>query len=73
MHNVLIVHDPAPRAGQSFANEYVQTSMIRSGMLEGKLAGLPRLAKGYLRLGNGMHIKSGADVAIVDGAIRFKR
>ena len=71
--NLLILHDPAPRAGQSFANEYVQTSIIRSGALAGRLAGLPRSANGYLLLGNGMHIKSIADVAIVDGAIRFRR
>jgi len=70
--NVLIIHDPAPRAGQSFANEYVHTSVIKSGTLAGRLAGLPRSAEGYLLLGNGMHIKSTADVAIVDGAIRLK-
>lgn len=71
--NILILHDPAPRAGQSFANEYVHTAMIGNGALAGRVAGLPRPARGYLLLGKGMHIKSNADVGIVDGAIRFRR
>ncbi len=70
---ILIIHDPAPRAGQSFANEYVHTSRIGSGVLTGKKTGLPRSASGYLLLGKGMHIKKIADVAIVDGAVRFRR
>jgi hypothetical protein len=70
---VLIIHDPAPRAGQSFANEYVHTSKIEGGILAGRLSGLPRPARGYLLLGRGMHVKSIADVAIVDGAVRFRK
>ncbi len=70
--NVLIIHDPAPRAGQAFANEFVHTSVIGSGMLADRLSGMFRPARGYLLLGKGMHIKSIADVAIVDGAVRFK-
>lgn len=71
--DILILHDPAPRAGLKFANEYVHTSSIRSGVLAGSVAGLPRSASGYLLLGEGMHIKSIADVAIIDGAVKFKR
>ncbi len=71
--NVLIIHDPAPRAGLTFANEFVHVSAIKSGILTGSIAGLPRPASGYLLLGKGMHIKSGADVAIIDGAVRFRR
>jgi len=71
--SILIIHDPAPRAGQSFANEYVYTSRIGSGILTGRLSGLPRPARGYLLLGEGMHVKKAADVAIVDGAVRFRR
>lgn len=69
--SVLIIHDPAPRAGHLFANEYVQTSIIQHGALVNRKDSLYRSAKGYLLLGEGMHIKSTADVAIVDGAIRF--
>ncbi len=71
--SVLIIHDPAPRAGLSFANEYVHTSRIESGTLAGRLPGLPRPARGYLLMGKGMHIKNIADVAIVDGAVRFRK
>jgi hypothetical protein len=70
---ILIIHDPAPRAGLSFANEYVHTSRIESGILAGSLSGLPRPARGYLLLGKGMHVKAVADVAIVDGAVRFRK
>lgn len=70
---ILIIHDPAPRAGESYANEFVHTSMIDRGTLAGELTGLPRPARGYLRLGNGMHIKKVADIAIVDGAVRFRK
>ncbi len=71
--SILVIHDPAPRAGQSFANEYVYTSRIGSGTLAGKISGLPVPARGYLLLGEGMHVKKVADVAIVDGAVRFRR
>jgi hypothetical protein len=71
--DMLIIHDPAPRAGQSFANEYVHTVQLRGGMLADQRSGLYQPAEGYLVLGTGMHLKSIADVAVVDGAVRFKR
>jgi hypothetical protein len=70
---ILIIHDPAPRAGLSFANEYVHISTIGSGTLAGNAPGLPRSARGYLLLGDGMHVKKVADVGIVDGAVRFRK
>jgi hypothetical protein len=66
-----IFHDPTPRAGQDFANEYVGISKIGSGTLTGNKSGLPTSAKGYMRLGKGMHIKSSADTAIVDGVVKL--
>ena len=71
--NILIIHDPAPRAGHGFANEYVHTSRIEDGTMSDRATGLYRPARGYLLLGEGMHIKSIADVAIVDGAIKFSK
>ncbi|WP_444911329.1 C39 family peptidase [Microbulbifer sp. PAAF003] len=68
----LIIHDPAPRAGSSFANEYVKVSTIQSGTLTGNKKGLPRPAIGYIQLGQGMHIKSSTDLALIDGAIKLK-
>lgn len=70
---LLILHDPAPRAGDVFANEYVNTGRIKSGTLVDRATGQHRAAGGYLLLGEGMHIKKGADVAIIDGAVRFLR
>lgn len=67
--NILILHDPSPRAGEAFNNEYAIVSRIRSGRLLGEWVGLPRSAAGYYKLGGGMHIKKGANFAILDGAV----
>jgi len=69
--DTLIIHDPAPRAGQLFSNEYVSFSALDSGTLSGTKKGLPRPAKGYIQLKEGMHIKKGANMAIIDGVIKF--
>ena len=68
----LIFHDPAPRAGREFSNEVVEYVKISDGMLVGKKFGLPTPAKGYLSLVTGMHIKSNADIAIIDGVVYFE-
>lgn len=67
----LILHDPAPRAGKSFSNEIVEYSILKNGMLVGGKVGLPTPARGYIRLGRGMHVNSRADFAIVDGVVYF--
>lgn len=67
--NQLVVHDPAPRAGQRFANEFVDYRILKSGMLVGKKSGLPTPASGRIRLVEGMHVKSKADVGIIDGVV----
>lgn len=67
--NYLIVHDPSPRAGYDFANEYILISSIDSGKLAGNYFGLPRPAVGFLKISGGMHIKSTADYCILDGVI----
>ncbi|HAV14577.1 MAG TPA: hypothetical protein DCX06_13965 [Opitutae bacterium] len=69
---MLVIHDPAPRAGKSFQNEEVQIKLIQEGNLEGKKSGLPTTANGRYILGAGMHLNSRADVAIIDGAVRLK-
>ena len=70
--NQLVIHDPSPRAGKAFANEYISYSKLTSGNLVGKKQGLPVSAYGYVSLGRGMHIKSKADFAIIDGVVYFK-
>lgn len=70
--DVLILHDPAPRAGKRPSRQHVRPSVLRSGRLVGSTNGLPRSAEGYLRFDRGMKIKSSADVAILDGAVRLR-
>jgi len=66
---ILILHDPSPRAGKSFRNEYASVSRILRGKLVGEWVGLPRSAAGYYKLGPGMHIKREANSAVIDGVI----
>ena len=68
----LVFHDPSPRAGGSFSNEFVEYRKLENGRLTGNKLGLPTSARGYVALGNGMHVKSGADVAIIDGVVYFE-
>jgi C-terminal processing protease CtpA/Prc len=70
--NILILHDPSPRAGHDFSNEYASAVRINRGSLVGKETGLPRSAVGYYKLGGGMHIKKETDTAIIDGVIALK-
>ena len=65
----LIVHDPAPRAGKSFSNEFVSYSILTSGVLVGSKSGLPQKAKGFISLESGMHIPRRANTAIIDGVV----
>ncbi|HOX40096.1 MAG TPA: hypothetical protein PL033_19095 [Candidatus Brocadiia bacterium] len=67
--DILILHDPAPRCGKEFANEFALPVLIESGRLTGKETGLPRDAAGYYKLSGGMHVKSGADCAVIDAAV----
>jgi C-terminal processing protease CtpA/Prc len=69
---ILILHDPSPRAGKSFRNEYASVSRIRRGKLVGEWVGLPRSAAGYYKLGGGMHIKREANSAVIDGVIALE-
>jgi hypothetical protein len=67
----IFVLSQAAHDNSAYINEYVRISRIRDGTLVGNKSGLPAPAKGYFMLGRGMHTKSGADVAIVDGAVLF--
>ncbi|MBN1590192.1 MAG: tandem-95 repeat protein [Pirellulales bacterium] len=60
----LIVHDPAPRAGTTFANNYTLPVMIESGTLNGY-----RNAAGYYKLTDGIVIKEPAVFCILRGII----
>lgn len=66
---VLVLHDPSPKAGTKFANEYALATPLTAGKLTGKQTGLPRSAAGYFTLTEGMHVSSRAHAAILDGAV----
>lgn len=68
---LLILNDPAPRAGHD-SSERVRFHELTGGRLVGKKTGLPTSAKGYLQLGRGMHLHPKADTAIVDGVVLFE-
>lgn len=70
--NILIIHDPALRAGKNFSHEYVRLKMIKRGKLTGETSGLPRRAAGYYILTGGMHVRKTADFAILDGVVVLK-
>lgn len=67
--DVYVVHDPAPRAGKTFARENLVFERIESGTLVGTNSGLPHSAAGYHLVGGGMHIKKSADYGILDGVV----
>jgi hypothetical protein len=65
--SVLILHDPSPRAGKGFSNEFVRVEAISSGRILGW--GLPQPATGFARVADGLSLPSDADTAILEGAI----
>ena len=66
---VLIIHDPASRAGREFANHRIRARRIPSGELTGDKKGLPRSAVGYYKLGGELCLNKKAQFGILDGAV----
>jgi len=69
--NRLIVHDPAPRSGHEFANEFISVERQHSGHLVDKQGNKRQALAGLYRMSNGMHISERADFALLDGAVRL--
>ncbi len=67
--DMLVIHDPAPRAGLMPENEFVKMTRIESGTLRGRNKGLPAAARDFFKMEGGMHVKSTADCAILDGVV----
>lgn len=63
----LVLHDPSPRAGLEFANEFARAERLESGRILGW--GLPQPAQGFYRLSDGMHLPEDADTAIIEGTV----
>ena len=45
---------------------------LESGKLTGKMRNLPRPARDLYSMGGGMHLKRGAHLAILDGAVGLR-
>jgi hypothetical protein len=68
--DVFLIHDPATRAGARPSVEYVRMTQLEGGRMMGRASGkFLRNLKGMHRMAGGMHIKSIADCAIIDGAV----
>ena len=69
--NRLIVHDPAPRSGHQFANEYVNLETQHGGFLVNNQQQRKQHLAGLFRMSGGMHVSERADFALLDGAVRL--
>jgi hypothetical protein len=67
--DILVIHDPAPRSGRDPRREFVLMRRVDSGSMNGTVKNLTIEAQGIFRMIGGMHIKSTADVALLDGAV----
>lgn len=66
----LIVHDPSIRSGREFSNQFVSVQLLPSGQLmTGKRS---TKAKNHFAIADGLKISSRADLAVIDGAVRFE-
>lgn len=66
----LIVHDPAPRSGKEFSNEYVSVAMLDGGRLIRNNSSTE--ARNHFIISDGLAISKKGKVAIIDGAVRFE-
>lgn len=68
---LLLLHDPAPRTGQSPRTQHVQVERLSGGKVVSGSSpeALRRPADGFWSLTEGMVIKKGFDAAIVDAAV----
>lgn len=66
----LIVHDPAPRSGKAFSNQFVSVRILNGGQLmRGKRT---TSARGHFVIEDGLAISSKGEFGIIDGAVKFE-
>ncbi|HTF94825.1 MAG TPA: C39 family peptidase [Cellvibrio sp.] len=66
----IVIHDPAPRAGTAFSNQFVSLRILNSGQLiSGQRIGN---ARNHFIITDGMFISSKGRLAIIDGAVKFE-
>lgn len=66
----LVIHDPAPRAGKTFSNQFISLNPLSGG----KLINGARTtnAQSHFVVTDGMNISSKGKFAIIDGAVKFE-
>lgn len=65
----LVLHDPAPYAGEEPALSFATARQLTEGWLLARGSRQAFSAKGYYSLEGGMHIKKEGDLAILDGVV----
>ncbi len=68
--NIFIIHNPAPKAGNEFHNDFIQLKPIE-GVLVSRtgLRGFPRPAWGFYKIVSGLPPFADCDTAILEGAV----
>lgn len=67
--NTLVLHDPAPYAGDQPERVFATARELTEGWLLARGSRQAFSAKGYYSLEGGMHIKNEGDLAILDGVV----
>ena len=66
----LVIHDPAPRAGKTFSNQFISLSPLSGGQL---ISGTrTTTARDHFVITDGMDISSKGKFGIIDGAVIFE-
>lgn len=65
----LVLHDPAPYAGEGAERVFVTARQITEGWLQENHSANSFPATGYYALEGGMHVKNAGDIAVLDGVV----
>jgi len=66
----IVIHDPAPRAGKTFSNQFVSLSPLSGGQLINRNRTTD--AHNHFAIAGGMNISSKGKMGIIDGAVIFE-
>ncbi len=69
-NNLLIVHNPSPRAGATFHNDFIALRPLQGVLVSRRgLLGFPRPAWGFYKIVGDLSPVPGSDTAILESAI----
>jgi hypothetical protein len=72
-NNMLIVHNPSPRAGATFHNDFIALQPIQGVLVSRRgLLGFPRPAWGFYKIVGDLSPVPGSDTAILESAITLE-